>query len=57
LQLEAANTVRAKVEAIAAGAAPAQAAYEAHAPALALESPIVLVGSADAPVSHLLYIQ
>jgi hypothetical protein len=57
LQLEAANTVRAKVEAIAAGAAPAQAAYEALAPALALESPIVLVGSADAPVSHLLYIQ
>jgi hypothetical protein len=40
-----------------ASAAPAQAAYEAHAPALAPESPIVLVGSADAPVNHLLYIQ
>lgn len=57
LQLEQANAVRAKVEAIGASAAPAQAAYEAHAPALAPESPIVLVGSADAPVNHLLYIQ
>jgi hypothetical protein len=57
LQLEAANTVRAKVEAIAAGAAPAQAAYEAHASALAPESPIELVGSADAPANQLLYIQ
>jgi hypothetical protein len=57
LQLEAANTVRAKVEAIAASAAPAQAAYEAHASALAPESPIELVGSADAPANQLLYIQ
>jgi hypothetical protein len=57
LQLEQANAVRAKVEAIGASAAPAQAAYEAHASALAPESPIVLVGSADAPVNHLLYIQ
>ena len=56
LQLEAANAVRAKVEAIAANAAPAQAAYEAHAPALAPESPIVLIGSADAPGSQLLCI-
>ena len=57
LQLEAANTVRAKVEAIAASAAPAQAAYEAHASALAPESPIVLIGSADTPFNQLLYIQ
>ena len=57
LQLEAANTVRAKVEGFAASAAPAQTPYESHASALAPESPIELVGSADALVSQLLYIQ